>query len=72
MLQQANAETCRPTLPEPQPSPVKHGTFCAEPVLVDRPGLLCIHTVMIIHFAIVLLCSAAKTTTSSSPPISYI
>ena len=40
MLQQADVETCSPTLPEAQPSPVKHGTFCAEPVLVDRPGLL--------------------------------
>ncbi|CAI8010553.1 hypothetical protein GBAR_LOCUS6947, partial [Geodia barretti] len=27
-----NVETCWPTLPEPQPSPVKHGTVpvCAE------------------------------------------
>ena len=38
MLQQANIETCRPTSPVPQPSPVKHGTVpvCAEPANVAK------------------------------------
>ena len=36
MLQQAIIETCWPTLPEAQPSPVKHGTVCAQPANVSR------------------------------------